>query len=376
MDRDELAGWLRLLLTPGLGRDGARRLLAVFGLPQDVFAHPTPRLAAIVGPRLAEALAHEPPGFTEALQRHLAWCAAAPAHHHILTLGDPAWPLELLATADPPLLLLVQGHPRVLRHALRVAIVGSRHPTPAGQDHAHRFARALGQAGACIVSGLARGIDAAAHLGALEAGAPTIAVVGTGPDRVYPHEHAALARRIVEAGGAIVSEYLLGTPPLPAHFPQRNRLIAGLAQGTLVVEAALRSGSLITARIAAEQGREVFALPGSIHAPQSRGCHALIRQGAKLVETADDILEELHPARPARAAQGGADTGKSGSEDGAGGEDDPLLRAMGYDALPFDELQARCGEPTERLQARLLALELAGRVARLPGGWWQRRGQG
>lgn len=369
MHRDELAGWLRLLLTPGVGRDTARRLLAAFGLPPGIFAQPAARLADAIGPRLAQALATPPAELGAALERHLAWLDAAPGTHHLITLGDAGYPAELLAIADPPLMLQVQGRPDVLRHPVRLAIVGSRHPTPQGQDNARQFARALGETGVCIVSGLAQGVDGAAHEGALDAGAPTIAVVGTGLDRVYPRQHAALARRIAAAGGAIVSEYPLGTPPLAPHFPQRNRIISGLSQGTLVVEAALQSGSLITARTAVEQGREVFAIPSSIHAPQSRGCHALIRQGAKLVESAQDILEDLRlapPQTPVAAAPGDGDTAA----------DDPLLQAMGFDPVGFDALQARTGEPTDRLQARLLELELDGLVARLPGGLLQRQRAG
>ena len=216
-----------------------------------------------------------------------------------------------------------------------------------------------------MVSGLALGVDGAAHAGALEAGAPTVAVVGTGLDTVYPKRHEALAARIAERG-LIVSEYPLGTPPLAAHFPQRNRIIAGLSQGTLVVEAAVRSGSLITARFASEQGREVFAIPGSIHAPQSRGCHALIRQGAKLVESAQDILEDLRMIevtdRPAATP--------------TPSEPDELLEAMGHDPVGLDALQARTGLDTASLQARLLELELDGQVSRMPGGLLQRITQG
>lgn len=371
MHRSELAGWLRLLLTPGVGRDTARRLLAAFGLPPDIFAQPATRLAGIIPPRLVHALGTPPAELDEAIERHQAWLDAAPGIHHFITLGDEDYPADLLAIADPPLMLQVQGRLDVLRHPVRLAMVGSRHPTPQGQDNAHRFARALGETGVCIVSGLARGIDANAHEGALDAGAPTIAVVGTGLDRVYPRQHAALARRIVAGGGAIVSEYLLGTPPLAAHFPQRNRIISGLSQGTLVVEAALQSGSLITARTALEQGREVFAIPGSIHAPQSHGCHALIRQGAKLVESAQDILEDLRLAPPPQALAA-AITDHGGNDP----TDDPLLQAMGFDPIGLDALQARTGEPTDRLQARLLELELDGLIARLPGGLLQRQRSG
>lgn len=365
MQREELAGWLRLLLTPGVGRETARRLLAAFGLPPDIFAQSATHLAGVVGSRLAQALSVPPPDLDATLERHRAWLDAAPGEHHLITLGDADYPADLLAIADPPLMLQVQGRTAVLRHPVRLAIVGSRHPTPQGGDNARQFARALGERGVCVVSGLAQGVDGHAHEGALEAGAPTIAVVGTGLDRVYPPRHAALARRIA-ASGAIVSEYLLGTPPLAAHFPQRNRIISGLSQGTLVVEAALQSGSLITARTALEQGREVFAIPGSIHAPQSRGCHALIRQGAKLVESAQDILEDLRLAPPPTPVAVSADPDRTI-------DNDPLLRAMGFDPVGFDALQARTGEPTDRLQARLLELELDGLIARLPGGLLQRQ---
>jgi DNA processing protein len=247
-----------------------------------------------------------------------------------------------------------------------VAIVGSRNPTPQGLLNARAFARALAEAGVTVVSGLALGIDGAAHQGALDGAAAdalaTIAVVGTGLDRVYPKRHLELAHRIAERG-MILSEYPLGTPPLPGNFPRRNRLIAALGQGTLVVEAALESGSLITARLAAEQGREVFAIPGSIHSPQSRGCHALLRQGAKLVESAQDVLEDLRfvlPSAPAPAL----------AEEAEG--EDPLLHALGFDPVGLDALIARTGIPAPLLQAQLLELELAGRVARLPGGLFQR----
>ncbi|OGB17324.1 MAG: DNA protecting protein DprA [Burkholderiales bacterium RIFCSPLOWO2_12_67_14] len=363
MSRDELAAWLRLLLTPGVGPEHARRLLSAFGLPEAVFEQSIDALSAVVSGRIAQSLQTPPDDLEPQLERLMAWLASSP-DRHVLTLADPRFPSDLLQMADPPLLLYVQGHPEALCHPRRLAIVGSRNPTPQGETNARQFAFALGQAGVCVVSGLALGVDGAAHTGALDAGAPTVAVVGTGLDRVYPKRHLALAHRIA-AQGAIVSEFPLGTPPLPAHFPMRNRIIAGLSQGTLVVEAAVQSGSLITARLAAEQGREVFAIPGSIHAPQSRGCHALIRQGAKLVESAQDILEDLRMAEaPATTAP---DTPT---------RPDSLLDAMGYDPVSFDALQARTGLDTATLQARLLELELDGWVGRLPGGLLQRLGQG
>ena len=255
-------------------------------------------------------------------------------------------------------------------------MVGSRNPTPQGAQNARQFARALAGGGVTIVSGLALGIDAAAHEGALDGAAPgalaTIAVIGTGIDRVYPRQHRDLAHRIA-GRGLIVSEYPIGTPPLAHNFPRRNRLIAGLSQGTLVVEAALQSGSLITARLASEQGKEVFAIPGSIHSPQSRGCHALIRQGAKLVETAEDVLEELRwPGNLDFATQKEAAGADPVSASGPKDPDHDLLEALGADPVSLDALQARTGLDTPTLQARLLTLELDGRVGRLPGGLFQR----
>lgn len=364
----ELAGWLRLLLTPGIGPESARKLLAAFGLPDAIFEQPASAWQAVVGTRCARALESEP----EDLQRHLdtalAWLAQEP-NRHILTLGDPLYPRELLQMSDPPLLLHVLGDVQALHHARRLAIVGSRNPTHQGAANAQQFAQTLSQAGVCVVSGMALGVDGAAHEGALQGGSPTVAVVGTGLDRVYPKRHLDLARRIAQQG-AIVSEYLLGTPPLAENFPRRNRIIAGLSQGTLVVEAAVQSGSLITARLAVEQGREVFAIPGSIHAPQSRGCHALIRQGAKLVESAQDILEDL------RFTTAEPDQPLAEKEPSPVHDEDDLLRAMGHDPVSLDALQARTGLSTAHLQARLLVLELQGDVGRLPGGLLQRQAQG
>lgn len=366
MQRQELAAWVRLLLTPGVGKETARKLLAAFGLPEAIFAQPLAALQTVVGQATALALQEVPDDLDARVEQVFSWLAEG-TQRHVLTLADPRFPPDLLQMADPPVLLYVMGDLEVLSHPRRLAMVGSRNPTPQGEANAHQFARALGQAGVCVVSGLALGVDGAAHAGALEGGAPTIAVVGTGLDRVYPRRHLSLAHRIV-AHGAIVSEYPLGTPPLPANFPQRNRLIAGLSQGTLVVEATLQSGSLITARMAAEQGREVFAIPGSIHAPQSRGCHALIRQGAKLVESAQDILEDLRIVEPRTP-----DT--PGEAVFEGEEADQLLKAMGFEPVSLDALQARTGLDTAHLQARLLELELDGSVGRLLGGLFQRLGQ-
>jgi DNA processing protein len=362
----EFAAWLRLLEVPGLGRSGVRRLLAACGSPEAVLAAAPSTLRGIAGMAAAQALSTVPPRFAERLAAAQAWRAAS-ADHHVLVLGDAAWPAALLQTADPPLLLYVRGDPAALSRP-GIAIVGSRQATAQGKDNARAFAQALGQQGFVVVSGLAQGIDAAAHEGGLAAAAGSVAIVGTGLDRSYPPRHAGLAARIA-AHGAVVSEYAPGTPPLPEHFPQRNRLIAGLTQGTLVVEAALRSGSLITARLASEAGREVFAIPGSIHAPQSKGCHALLKQGAKLVETAEDVLEELlGPAVPRQSPV--PPTAADASDIAA---EDPLLAALGTGPVTLDALQARTGWPTADLLARLLDFELAGQVARLPGGLYQRR---
>ena len=368
-DPAEIAAWLRLLLVPGLGREGARRLLAAFGSPQAVIDAPEPALLTLAGPSLTTALRREPDDWQARVDAVEAWRSGG-AGRQLLTLGDPDYPRTLLESPDPPLLLYVQGDPKLLQRP-SIAVVGSRRPSAQGRDNAQDFARQFGAAGYVVVSGLALGVDGAAHEGALASGTPTVAVVGTGLDRVYPKRHLELARRIA-VQGALVSEYLPGTPPLRENFPQRNRIIAGLCQGTLVVEAALQSGSLITARLANEAGREVFAIPGSIHAEQSRGCHALIRDGARLVESAAEVLDELHqPELAGLASRRMAPRAESRASDKV----DPVLAALGHDPASLDSLQARCGWPTADLLARLLELELDGQVARLPGGLFQRRMQ-
>jgi len=283
----------------------------------------------------------------------------------------------LLLIPDPPVMLYALGQTAALqglKAEQSLAMVGSRNPTPQGQSNAREFARALAGSGLTIVSGMALGIDGAAHDGALQGASPqalaTIAVVGTGLDRVYPRQHRELAHRIAQRG-LILSEYPLGTPPLNANFPKRNRLIAGLSQATLVVEAALQSGSLITAKQALEQGRDVLAIPGSIHSAQAKGCHALIKQGAKLVESAQDVLEELRMPDPFAPVPLALAPTAAPTE-----TEDELLSAMGHDPVGLDALQARCGWPTARLQAQLLELELMGQVGRLPGGLFQRMGMG
>lgn len=365
MGPSERAAWLRLLLTPGVGRASARQLLAAAGSAEAVWQADPSVWRQALGPAKAAGLAELPPGWSAEIDRLEAWLAGSP-DRHMLALGDPLYPATLLETPDPPLVLFVQGHVDDLARPAALAMVGSRNPTPQGSENAWHFARALAERDIVVVSGLALGIDGQAHAGALDAGGRTVAFVATGLDRVYPSSHRALAHQIA-AQGALVSEYPLGTPPLAPNFPQRNRLIAGLTQGTLVVEAALQSGSLITARLATDMGREVFAIPGSIHSPQSRGCHALIRQGAKLVESVDDMLEELQwsttgPTRP-------------NSTQVPEASDDALLSAMGHDPIGLDALQDRTGLKTAELMARLLELELLGCVGRLPGGRVQRLAQ-
>ena len=385
MERDELTAWLRLALTPGVGNLSARKLLVAFGWPQAVFGQTVAALSAVVSPAQAAELVRPPSGLDAQTERTWRWLneASDGIARRVATPGDADYPAALLDIEDPPLLLYLTG--RLPAAAVRpaIAIVGSRNPTPQGQANAHGFAHAFAQAGFTVVSGLALGIDGAAHEGALagaevrgnaDDGWATLAVVGTGLDRVYPSRHRDLAHRITRHG-LLVSEYPLGTPPLAANFPKRNRIISGLSLGTLVVEAALQSGSLITARLASEQGKEVFAIPGSIHAVQARGCHALIKQGARLVETPEEVLEELRvqtgslSINPDLVAPRGHPTPDFGRND----VENPLLEALGYDPVGLDALLARTGLDAARLQAQLLELELDGAVARLPGGLFQRQ---
>lgn len=368
----EFEAWFRLLETPRLGAAQARQLLASFGSPEAVLRAPPSSLRGFVSSSLASAIAGPAPeAFSERLLRCRDWLGAS-EHRRYLTVGDADYPPLLLQTVDPPLLLFAEGALHRLS-ARAIAIVGSRHPTAQGEENARAFAAALSREGLVVVSGLARGIDAAAHEGALLGAGGTVAVLGAGPDAPYPSQNAKLAARIVAHGGTLLSEYAPGTPPLKENFPRRNRIIAGLSLGTLVVEAALRSGSLITARLATEAGREVFAVPGSIHSPQSKGCHALIKQGAKLVEVATDVLEELRLVEVGLAEDGADSKSPVGADDGDDVATDPILRALGHDPASIDALQARTGWPTADLAAGLLELELQGKVARLPGGLYQRR---
>ncbi|MFM0240166.1 DNA-processing protein DprA [Paraburkholderia phytofirmans] len=413
----ELAAWLRLALAPGLKPGALRLLLGAFGLPEAIFEQAPEALAEIAGAAAASAaLAPTGPDFDAQLDAVIAW--REQPGNQVVTLDDPAYPPALLTMPDPPPLLYIKGRLNLL-HTRAVALVGSRSATPQGVEDAERFARELSVAGVTVVSGLALGIDGAAHRGGLQGIGGTVAVIGTGADLVYPAAHHALARQIA-VQGAILSEWPLGTPARAAHFPQRNRLIAGLVSGVVIVEAAMRSGSLITARLANEMGRDIFALPGSIHAPLSRGCHRIIKQGAKLVETPDEVLEELGFARQAapRAASGSAHAtfsnrafsrntpaGSSAAADRthlaalhpteaspavsaeaplaaatpwppANPEAQRLLAALGHSPTTLEILATRTEMEDADLQTALLQLELAGQVTMLPGGRFMRASHG
>lgn len=362
---DDLSCWLRLLQIEGIGSETARRLLTVFGLPSVVFIAGIERLREVVPERLARALAAPPSALMcNRIERALEW--STQPGHRLITLADADYPPSLLHIADPPILLYVQGRVALLA-APTLAIVGSRNATAQGMLNAERFAEAVSHAGVTVASGLALGIDAAAHQGGLRGIGASIAVIGTGIDIVYPARNHGLAQRLAQ-DGCIVSEYMHGMPPLAANFPRRNRIISGLARAVLVVEAAAQSGSLITARVAAEQGRDVLAIPGSIHAPLSKGCHLLIKQGAKLVESADDILEELGHL----SASATSPAGVSGSAPTLLESSDMLLQAIGFDPVDADVLSANSGLDAAALQVRLLQLELEGVLECLSGGRYRR----
>jgi DNA processing protein len=395
-EADDAEAWLRLALTPGLGPAGVRTLLERFGLPHAVFEAVRRGAAGDLPPRAAHALARPDDDRERRVAAALRW-ARSPVHH-LVTLADADYPAWLLQIPDPPPLLHAVGRREVLSRPM-VAVVGSRTPTAAGTALARDFAAALSRAGWTVASGLALGIDAAAHEGALAGGAGTLAVLATGVDVIYPSRHRALAERIA-ADGIVVSELPLGTPVSPGLFPRRNRLIAGAARAVVVVEAALASGSLITARQAADFGREVFAVPGSVHSPLARGCHALIRDGATLVETPDDVLAELpavaHPLDPdtqpmgAAAAPAGARASATAARlaarrrqqlyasahshrkplpTGARGPDaDPILAAVGHEPVLPDTLADHLRLPAADLGAQLVILELSGHLVRLPDG--------
>lgn len=360
--QQELADWLRLAQTQGVGPATARQLLGAFGLPANVFASSYSALSKVVSERVAQALLAAPSAETlKLIDTTSAWLAQS--GNHVLSWADSAYPPALLTIPDPPLLLYAKGRIDLLT-APALAVVGSRHASTQGVADAERFARAMSEAGLTIISGLAQGIDAAAHAGGLQGQGSTIAVIGTGADIVYPARNRKLAHQIAEQG-CLLSEYALGMPAISSNFPRRNRIISGLARAVLVVEAAAQSGSLITARTALEQGRDVFAIPGSIHSVLSKGCHQLIKQGAKLVESAQDILEELREFKPQRAATAPAPVPLG---------DGPLslLQALGFDPVDGDTLVLRTGLDAASLNEQLLTLELDGLLERLPGGWYRR----
>lgn len=359
--------WLTLSITPGLGAATAGRLLEEFSSVDSILAASTAELEAVgLDKAIRESLANPD---RETLQRSVDW--AEESGHHIVHCRDERYPGLLLETGQAPVCLFVAGNPEILGLP-QLAIVGSRNPTAGGIDTAREFAKHLGRGGLTITSGLATGIDTAAHRGALDAGCKTIAVLGTGPDTVYPPQNRELAKSITEEG-ALVSEFTPGTPVRRHHFPRRNRLMSGLSLGTLVVEAGMRSGSLITARYSGDYGREVFAVPGSIHSPLSKGCHRLIRQGAKLVETAADVADELG------ALAGSLDSFPEpvAKPQKLSAHKDPdyakLLHSMGHDPVTVDQLAKRSGLTAEELSSMLLILELEGRVDSLPGGRFQQR---
>ncbi len=356
------AAWLSLDLIPNLGGEGIRQLLREFGSPAAALAQSHASLLRIVSAKAATSIIASAGDEKNAAKLTLSLKWLELESNHLVTLADDDYPAALLEIADPPPLLYLKGRRELLNHSA-IAVVGSRNATPGGVQNAEAFSRALSDAGLTIVSGLALGIDAAAHRGGLAGASSTIAVVGTGLDLVYPARNKALAQEI-STHGLIISEFSLGTPPIASNFPRRNRIISGLSRGVLVVEAALASGSLITARQAGEQGREVFAIPGSIHSPFSKGAHYLIKQGAKLVDEANDILIELQWANSAATATTSVAAKKN--------NDDPLLTAMGFDAVTADELAIRTNTATHLLASQLMALELDGHIAQIAGGKYQR----
>jgi DNA processing protein len=368
---DEREQWLALAHVPGLHAGQLADWLAT-GQAATGLLRQSPATLGALGLGMAAVAALRSPDLA-GIAADLAWLEGAP-QRSLLTWGAPGYPPLLADIADAPLVLYVAGDITPLSLP-QLAIVGSRNPTGLGRDTSMQFAQQLSRAGLVVTSGLALGVDAAAHRGALSVGAPTVAVVGRGLDAVYPAENAGLARAIIEGGGALVSDLPIGTPPLKHHFPRRNRILSGLATGTLVVEAALRSGSLITARLAGDQGREVFAIPGSIHNPLTRGCHRLLRQGATLVEEVGDIFAELGPI----ISQIACKTTESVANMPASGlplldkEYEILLDALGFEPAGLDVLVVRTGLAASAVASMLLILELDGRIQQQPGGRYSRR---
>lgn len=365
MQSDELdwIDWLHLLQIPGIGNETARKLLAAFGLPSQIFQTEFAALQTQVPARIARLILQEPDDALKA-QIELTQQWLQQTGNHVFTLADACFPSNLLTIPDPPLMLYLKGRIELLA-VPGVAVVGSRNATAQGVQNAEKFSEHLSHAGLTVCSGLAAGIDAAAHQGALRGQGSTIAVIGTGADIVYPARNRALAHQIAEQG-CIVSEYALATPAIASNFPRRNRIISGLSQAVLVIEAAAQSGSLITARMAAEQGRDVFAIPGSIHSPLAKGCHQLIKQGAKLVETAQDILDEIQVlSGPESKLPIVSSTPEIAPEH-------ELLSIIGYDPVHMDVLMTRSDLSIHELSAQLLELELHGKIEVLASGLLQR----
>jgi DNA processing protein len=364
----DVAQWLALNQTSGLGNAALCQLLTKFGSPEAIYSASLSQLRDVVDDEIAQKIKQGVD--IDAISPTLDWLQKDNAH--VVTLADSAYPQRLLEINNPPAVLYAIGNLHWLNHP-SIAIVGSRNATPQGEKNAEEFAASLCNFGLCVVSGMALGIDGAAHRGALKASGKsngaTIAVVGTGLDIVYPARHRDLAHQIAERG-LIISEFPLGTPSKAQNFPRRNRLISGLSLGCLVVEANIDSGSLITARLATEQGREVFAIPGSIHSPVVKGCHQLIKQGAKLVENTQDILEELKNLLTEISPTGLMD--KAAPESTTSRQANTVLTSMGFDAISFDVLQQRTALTTEALSAMLMVLELEGKITVLAGNQYQR----
>jgi DNA processing protein len=356
---EEKSLWIYLQKIQGLGSQGIIKLLHKFGEPAHIYAASYQDLKSVVSENIASQIRNGPD--LEAAEPALQWLAQD--NNHLVTLADEEYPKALLEIADAPPMLFAKGDLSCL-NTPSIAIVGSRNASAQGERNAENFAQSLAESGFCIVSGMALGIDGAAHRGALKAKqGKTIAVVGTGLDIVYPAKHRDLAHQIA-ANGLIISEFPIGTPSRPENFPRRNRIISGLSLGCLVVEANVQSGSLITAKLATEQGREVFAIPGSIHSPVSKGCHALIKQGAKLVDAIQDITDELAPHLSHLVS-------KIPSQQNLD-ESLTLLDLMGFDPIDMDTLLNRTSLTSEALSATLLMLELENKIASLPGGLFQR----
>lgn len=361
IEDSDVALWLSLNQTAGLGNATICQLLAKFGSPEAIYSAKSHQLREVVDEAVAQRILS---GINiEAIAPTLEWLKREQTH--VITLADKAYPQALLEINNPPVLLYGIGHTHWLNQPC-IAMVGSRNSTPQGEKNAQEFAQSLCHHGLCVVSGMALGIDAAAHRGAIQANGATIAVVGTGLDIVYPAKHRDLAHKIAE-NGLILSEFPLGTPSKAQNFPRRNRIISGLSLGCLVVEANIDSGSLITARLAIEQGREVFAVPGSIHSPVAKGCHQLIKQGAKLVENTADILEELKNMLPSISPLGLIDQVGSDAR-----KPNTVLDCMGFDPIDFETVLTVSGLTTEKLSAMLMVMELEGKITTLSGGQYQR----